>query len=84
MYLSNPFYGCENWFLNDAVLNLLHSRLGELSKRILRLPKWYSNTAAMVCWIRVLPEPGVCSRTFLLLHGMSYGLECGLVFVVLA
>ena len=42
------FYGCENLFLNGAVLNLLHSLLGELSKRILRLPKWYSNTAAMV------------------------------------
>ena len=42
------FYGSENWFLNDAVLNLLHSLLGELSKRILRLPKWYLNTAAMV------------------------------------
>ena len=48
LYLSNPFYSCENWFLNDAVLNLLHSLLGELSKWILRLPKWYSNTAAMV------------------------------------
>ena len=42
------FYGCKNWFLNDAVLNLLYSLLGELSKRILRLPKWHSNTAAMV------------------------------------
>ena len=42
------FYGCKNWFLNDTVLNLLYSLLGELSKRILRLPKWHSNTAAMV------------------------------------
>ena len=52
------FYGSENWFLNDAVLNLLHSLLGELSKRILRLPKWYLNTAAMVVfdW-GSLPEP---------------------------
>ena len=46
--MSKFLYGCENWFLNDAVLNLLHSLLGELSKRILRLLKWYSNTAAMV------------------------------------
>ena len=42
------FYGCENCFLDDAVLNILYSLLGELSKRILRLSKWYSNTAAMV------------------------------------
>ncbi len=43
------FYGCENWSLCGNVLKSLNCFLGELCKRVLRLPKWYSNTAAMNC-----------------------------------
>ena len=42
------FYGCENWCLTNRWLQLLDSFLGELCKRLLRLPTWYSNTPAMV------------------------------------
>ena len=41
-------YGCENWSLCDSSLKALNSFLGELCKRALRLPKWYSNTASMI------------------------------------
>ena len=41
-------YGCENWSLCYSSLEILNSFLGELCKRILRLPKWYSNTASMI------------------------------------
>ena len=41
-------YGCENWSLCDSSLKVLNSFLGELGKRALRLPKWYSNTASMI------------------------------------
>ena len=41
-------YGCENWLLCDSSLKVLNSFLGELGKRALRLPKWYSNTASMI------------------------------------
>ena len=41
-------YGCENWSLCDSSLKTLNSFLGELSKRVLRLPKWCSNTASMI------------------------------------
>ena len=41
-------YGCENWSLCDSSLQILNSFLGKLCKRVLRLPKWYSNTASMI------------------------------------
>ena len=41
-------YGCENWSLCDSSLKILNSFLGEFCKRILKLPKWYSNTASMI------------------------------------
>ena len=41
-------YGCENWSLCDSSLKILNSFLGELCKRVLRLPKWYFNTASMI------------------------------------
>ena len=42
-------YGCEHWCLTDTIINMLDSFIGELSKRILNQPKWYDNTAAMLC-----------------------------------
>ena len=42
------FYGCENWCLTERCLLLLECFIGELSKRLLRLPKWYSNTPATI------------------------------------
>ena len=41
-------YVCENWPLCYSSLKILNSFLGELCKRVLRLPKWYSNTAPMI------------------------------------
>ena len=41
-------YGSENWCLTESSLQLLDSFLGELSKRLLKLPKWYSNTPASI------------------------------------
>ena len=41
-------YGCESWSLCDSSLKAVNSFLGELRKRALRLPKWYSNTASMI------------------------------------
>ena len=43
-----PLYGCESWSLCDSSLKALISFLGELCKRALRLPKWYSNTTSMI------------------------------------
>ena len=42
-------YGCEHWCLTDTIINMLDSFIGELSKRTLNQPKWYGNTAAMLC-----------------------------------
>ena len=42
-------YGCENWSLCDSSLKILNSFLGELCKRVLKLLKWYSNTASNDC-----------------------------------
>ena len=41
-------YGVENWVLSPESIRMLDSFQGEIAKRILRLPKWYSNTAAIV------------------------------------
>ena len=41
-------YGCECWSLCDSSLKALNSFLGELCKRALSVPKWYSNTASMI------------------------------------
>ena len=41
-------YGVENWVLSPESIGMLKSFQGEIAKRILQLPKWYSNTAATV------------------------------------
>lgn len=41
-------YGAENWCLSYNSLQVLDSFLGELSKRLLKLPQWYSNTPASI------------------------------------
>ena len=41
-------YGVENWVLSPESVQMLESFQGEIAKRILRLPKWYSNTAAII------------------------------------
>ena len=42
------FYGIENWVMSAESLKILECFQGELAKRILKLPKWYSNSAACV------------------------------------
>ena len=42
------FYGAENWCLSHHSLEILDSFLGELCKRLLKLPKWYTNTPASI------------------------------------
>ena len=41
-------YGTENWCLSQNSIQMLDSFLGELSKRLLKLPRWYSNTPASI------------------------------------
>ncbi len=41
-------YGAENWCLSQSSIQLLDSFLGELSKRLLKLPQWYSNNPASI------------------------------------
>ena len=41
-------YGAENWCLSQNSIQTLDSFLGELSKRLLKLPRWYSNTPASI------------------------------------
>ena len=41
-------YGIENWILCATSLQKLEKFQGEMAKRILKLPKWFSNTAAKI------------------------------------
>ena len=41
-------YGVENWIISFESLQRLESFQGEVAKRILKLPRWYSNTPACV------------------------------------
>ena len=41
-------YGCENWILTEQLISCLETLQGELAKRILKQPKWASNTAPNV------------------------------------
>ena len=41
-------YGAENWCLSQNSVQMLDSFLGELSKRLLKLPRCYSNTPASI------------------------------------
>lgn len=41
-------YGVENWVLSPESIRTLESFQGEIAKKILHLPKWYSNTAAII------------------------------------
>ena len=41
-------YGVENWIMSAESIKMLECFQGEVAKRILQLPKWYSNTAAIV------------------------------------
>ncbi len=41
-------YGVENWVLCTNSLKRLECFQGELTKRILKLPRWYPNTAACI------------------------------------
>ena len=39
-------YGVENWIMSDESIEKLERFQGEMAKRILQLPKWYSNKVA--------------------------------------
>ena len=41
-------YGVENWIMSAEAIKMLECFQGEVAKRILQLPKWYSNTAAII------------------------------------
>ena len=45
IYQLCVLYGVENWIVS---LQRLESFQGEVAKRILKLPRWYSNTQACV------------------------------------
>ena len=44
--IKERIYGVENWIISPESLQQLESFQGEVAKRILKLPPWYSNTAA--------------------------------------
>ena len=39
-------YGVENWIMSDESIKKLECFQGEIAKRILQMPKWYSNKVA--------------------------------------
>ena len=41
-------YGVENWVLSPESIRMLECFQREIAKRILKLPKWYSNSAAII------------------------------------
>ena len=41
-------HGCETWLLDSSTLNLLERFQGEIGRRILRLPKFYSGRAVRI------------------------------------
>ena len=59
-------YGSETWVLNSSLLNLLESFQAELGRRILKLPKFASNTVPLL----VLNWPSMCAR--LLCNKLSF------------
>ena len=54
-------YGCESWILSEGDLKLLEAFQGEMAKRILKLPKHFSNTAA----VTTLDWPSMRARLLL-------------------
>ena len=46
--MYSPHTPVENWVLSPESIRMFESFQGEIAKRILQLPKWYSNTAAIV------------------------------------
>ena len=56
-------YGSETWVLNSSLLNLLESFQAELGRRILKLPKFASNTVPLLV-------PSMCAR--LLCNKLSF------------
>ena len=59
-------YGSENWVLNYSLLEALESFQAELGRRVLKLPKFTSNTIPLL----VLNWPTVCARV--LCNKLSY------------
>ena len=45
---ASAVFGCENWIMTSAMVEELESFQGELAKRLLKWPKHYSNTAAVI------------------------------------
>ena len=54
-------YGCESWILSEGDLKLLEAFQGEMAKRILKLPKHFSNIAA----VTALDWPSMRARLLL-------------------
>ena len=61
MYCQVLTYGCESWILSEGDLKLLEAFQGEMAKRILKLPKPFSNTAA----VTALDWPSMRARLLL-------------------
>ena len=43
-------YGVENWVMSSESIKKLECFQGEVAKRILQMPKWYSNKAACIAF----------------------------------
>ena len=74
--LSILLYGVENWiFFSAESLQRLESFQGEVVKRILKLPCWYSNTAACVA-LDIKSMHSVCTvRKLRFLHRVTTNKE---------
>ena len=79
-------YGVENWILCGTSLQKLEKFQGEMTKRILKLPKWFSNTAAKIAlgWhsmhsICTIMKLKYLSRMTALEDGISHHAFCSLV-----
>ena len=47
-------YGAENWCLAQSSIQMLDTFLGKLSKRLLKLPRWYIKHPCIHCdWAKV-------------------------------
>ena len=68
---SSMLYGVENWIFSAESLQRLESFQGEVAKRILKLPCWYSNTAACVA-LDIKSRHSVCTvRKLRFLHRVT-------------
>ena len=70
-------YGSENWCLTNQSTEKLDSFIGELSKRLLKFPKWFSNlSASIICGFNSASCLCLCRKLRFLRKILSSGGKC--------